>query len=323
MMVIYLCPESAAWHVKSGRRYDRAMQSLTRLRNTELQAARELYQSYMQSTASTWEKSTYFKSLAELFSIPRIRRATIAAYTVMLAQQLCGINIISFYSSTIFADANFSIFGALLASVAFGFVNFVGAFPAIWTMDSLGRRSLLLVTLPFMAVTMFAAGLSFSIPADNPAHFGLLASMIYLFCAEYSPGMGPVPAAYAAEVFPLSHREIGMSSAVAVTNIWAAVLSLTFPSLISQIGSQGSFMLYAVLNVVALILVFLFVPETKLKTLDELDGVFEISTRRCIKFECTQYLPWLYRRYMKQDKDISRPEITAEQQYKVLIQDEE
>jgi MFS family permease len=90
----------------------------------------------------------------------------------------------------IFSDAGFSLFGALLASCVFGFLNFVGAFPAIWTMDTLGRRSLLLLTLPVMAVTMLATGLSFSIPPENPAHFAVLAILIYAFCLEYSPGMG-------------------------------------------------------------------------------------------------------------------------------------
>ena len=196
----------------------------------------------------------------ELFTIPRIRRATMGAYTVMLAQQLCGINIVAFYSSTIFSNAGFSDFGALMASTIFGFVNFVGAFPAIWTMDTWGRRSLLLITLPFMALTMLAAGLSFSIPSDSPARFGLLATMIYLFCAEYSPGMGPVPCAYSAEVFPLSHREVGMSFAISTANCWAAVLALTFPRILAALGSQGAFELYAFLNVVALVLVLLFVP---------------------------------------------------------------
>lgn len=92
----------------------------------------------------------------------------------------------------IFSDAGFSTYGALLASCVFGFVNCLGAFPAIWTMDTWGRRSLLLMTLPLMAVTMFAAGLSFRIPSESPAHLGFLATLIYLFCALYSPGMGYV-----------------------------------------------------------------------------------------------------------------------------------
>ena len=252
LAMVSACPESPAWYFKAGR-YDRAYRSLTRLRNTEVQAAKELYGSYLQQQVrakSTKLSSSYLSRLLELFSIPRIRHASLAACTVMLAQQLCGINIIAFYSSTIFSDAGFSTFGALIASCVFGFLNFVGAFPAVWTMDTLGRRSLLLWTLPFMALTMFAAGLTFELPKGN-LQFSLLAALIYLFCIEYSPGMGPVPSAYSAEVFPLSHREVGMSLAVATANFWAAVLSLTFPGLLAGLGSEGAFELYAALNVLA------------------------------------------------------------------------
>src|SRR6201994_2289327 len=168
--MLYLCPESPAWYIKKSSQYEAAFRSLRRLRNTELQAAKELYSMYLQrqlkGSTLNLRKST-LKKLVELFTIPRIRRATMASYTIMLSQQLCGINIIAFYSSSIFSDAGFSTFGALIASCIFGFVNFIGAFPAVWTMDTLGRRSLLLLTLPLMALTMLAAAFSFSIPKEN------------------------------------------------------------------------------------------------------------------------------------------------------------
>lgn len=327
LILIYVCPESPAWYIKNNDHYDRAFLSLCRLRNTEIQAARELYQAYLQQSTKhdSKDKLTYFKTLTELFTIPRVRRATVAAHTVMISQQLCGINTTAFYSSTIFLDANFSKYSALLASVAFGFINFVGAFPAVWTMDTLGRRSLLLLTLPLMALTMLAIGLSFSIPADSPAHFGLLAAMIYLFCAEYSPGLGPVPAAYSAEVFPLSHREIGTSSAVAVTSLWASALSLTFPTLLNTLGSQGSFTLYAALNVVAFVLVFLLVPETRMKTLDELDEVFAVPTRSFIKYQLTVYIPWWMKRYVLRRDKVELPPVEGwrTEEYQAVCQNEE
>lgn len=265
LVTVYACPESPAWYVKN-ERYDRAYQSFQRLRNTEILAAKEVVSSYFQRRSAS-------SSLLTLFSSPRIRHATIAACVTQLAQQLCGINIIAFYSSTIFSDAGFSQYYALLASCVFGFVNFIGAFPAIWTMDTLGRRSLLLWTLPFMALTMFGTGLTFQLPQGN-MQFAMLAALIYLFCAEYSPGMGPVPCAYSAEVFPLSHREIGMSLAIATTMMWAAILSVTFPGLLAGLGAERTFELYGLLNVVALGLVFVCVRETKEKTLEELDEVF-------------------------------------------------
>lgn len=97
--MVYLCPESPAWHVKNGGRYDLAYRSLQILRNTELQAAKELYATHLQrrgKDSSELPPPTYSRKLIELFTIPRIRRATTASFAVMLSQQLCGINIIAF-----------------------------------------------------------------------------------------------------------------------------------------------------------------------------------------------------------------------------------
>ena len=91
----------------------------------------------------------------------------------------------------------------------------VFAWPAIWTIDTFGRRTLLLFTFPNMAWSLLAAGFCFYVPEDLPAHLGLVAMFIYIFAAFYSPGEGPVPFTYSAEVFPLSHREVGMGWAVA------------------------------------------------------------------------------------------------------------
>ncbi len=170
---------------------------------------------------------------------------------------------------------------------------------------------------------MFAAGLSFSIPEANPAHFGLLATLIYLFCALYSPGMGPVPNTYSAEVFPLSHREVGMSFAVATANCWAAVLSLTFPRILAALNSQGAFALYAGLNIVSVGLIFLFLLETQLKTLNELDDVFPIPGRTFIEYQISEYLPWLIRRYILRQKDANLPLLVSGGEYQELSQDED
>ena len=75
--------------------------------------------------------SNYIQRFIELFTIPRVRRATLASFIVMLAQQMCGINIMAFYSSTIFSDAGASTTNSLLASGGFGLVNFTFAWPAM------------------------------------------------------------------------------------------------------------------------------------------------------------------------------------------------
>ena len=100
-----------------------------RLRHHRLQAARDLYYIHVQISeeAKLLRTSTFIRRGTELFTIPRVRRATLAAFVVMLAQQMCGINIIAFYSSSVFAEAGYSPRQALAASVGYGAVNFVFA----------------------------------------------------------------------------------------------------------------------------------------------------------------------------------------------------
>lgn len=152
MILIFFCPESPRWYMKKNR-YPQAMKSLLRLRNHPVQAARDLY--YIHAQLEVEREiiygSTYFQRCIELFTIPRLRRATLASFVVMIAQQMCGINIIAFYSSSIFEQAGTSAYTALIASFGFGLVNFVFAWPAIWTIDTFGRRSLLLFTFPIVS----------------------------------------------------------------------------------------------------------------------------------------------------------------------------
>ncbi|PSN65094.1 sugar transporter-like protein [Corynespora cassiicola Philippines] len=292
---VFFCPESPRWYIKKGR-YTNAYRSLKRLRNSELQAARDLYYIHAQLRAESslvgQIKNNYVTRFIQLFTVPRLRRATVASGTVMLAQQMCGINIIAFYSSTIFEQAGASVTNSLLASWGFGLVNFVFAWPAIWTIDTFGRRSLLLFTFPNMCWSLLAAGLCYLIPQDSKAHLALVALFVYIFGAFYSPGEGPVPFTYSAEVFPLSHREVGMSWAVATCLFWAAVLSITFPRMLSAMTPTGAFGFYAGLNLVALLMIFLFVPETKQRTLEELDYIFAIPQRTFIRHQCGTVLPW-------------------------------
>ncbi|KZP01249.1 sugar transporter [Calocera viscosa TUFC12733] len=296
---IFFCPESPRWYLKKGRYHD-AYRSLCRLRNTELQAARDLFyiHSQLEAERELLHGSTYFSRAIELFTIPRIRRATLASFVVMLAQQMCGINIIAFYSSTVFVEGGYSEKSALLASFGFGLVNWVFAFPAVWTIDTFGRRNLLLSTFPNMAWSLLASGLCYLIPNGNPAKIPLVALFIFIFAAFYSPGEGPVPFTYSAEVFPLSHREMGMAWAVATCLFWAAVLSLTFPRMIGAMTITGAFCFYAGLNMVAFVMIFFLVPETKERTLEELDYIFAVPVSTHAHYQLRKSLPYFINRYI-------------------------
>ncbi|ETS82106.1 hypothetical protein PFICI_07108 [Pestalotiopsis fici W106-1] len=305
LCLIYLCPESPRWLMKKNR-YTQAWKSLVVLRNNRIQVARDIYYIHAQLSIEMQltRNSTYVKRFVQLFTIPRVRRANIAAFTVMIAQQMCGINIIAFYSTTIFKEAGYDDFRSLICSFGFGLVNFVFAFPAFWTIDTFGRRTLLLFTFPQMTWTLLAAGLCTLMPiykADgeaNTARTALVALFVFLFAAFYSPGEGPVPFTYSAEVYPLSHREVGMGFAVATCLFWAAVLGMTFPFLLERAGTAGAFGCYAAFNAVAFVMIFFLVPETKQRTLEELDYIFAVPMRKFASYQVTKALPWWFKRWV-------------------------
>ncbi|OAG35752.1 hypothetical protein AYO21_10069 [Fonsecaea monophora] len=298
-LLVYFCPESPRWLMKKNR-YRKAFESLCRLRRHRIQAARDLYYVHAQLVIEyeMAAASTYLIRLRELATVPRIRRSGIAALVVFMGQQFCGMNIIAFYSSTVFVQAGASEHTALLTSLGYGIVNFVFAIPAIFLIDRFGRRSLLLSTFPHMAWTLLAAGFCFYIPESSKAHVGLIALFIYAFTALYSVGQGPVAFVYSAEAFPLSHREIGNSWAVSATFALSSALSLTFPLMLNTFTATGAFGFYAGMNVFVFILMFLFVPDTSGYTLEELDYVFAVPTRRFISYQIRKVLPWALRRYL-------------------------
>ncbi|TCD66565.1 hypothetical protein EIP91_001233 [Steccherinum ochraceum] len=275
MSQVFFCPESPRWLMSKGR-YDKAYESLLRLRNSPLQAARDLY--YIHTLLKVEEDMARGHSrVVELFTVPRNRRAALASAIVMFMQQFCGINVLAYYSSSIFSQANLSDIQALLASFGLGVINWVFAFPAVYTIDTFGRRNLLLTTFPLMAIFMLMIGFAFWIPGRD-ARVGVVSLGIYLFGMAYSPGEGPVPFTYSAEAYPLFVRDVGMSFSTSLLWFFNFIVAITFPRLLGAFKPQGAFGWYAAWNVIGFILVLLYVPETKALSLEELDQVFSVPS---------------------------------------------
>jgi Sugar (and other) transporter len=163
-----------------------------------------------------------------------------------------------------------------------------------------------------MSLFLLFTGFCFWIPAEThqTARVACIALGIYLFGIVYSPGEGPVPFTYSAEAYPLYVRNVGMSLATATTWFFNFVLSVTWPSMLKAFKPQGGFGWYAGWNIIGFWLVLLFLPETKGKTLEELDQVFSVPTHLHAAYGLRQ-IPYFFRRYLLFDKSV-KPEVLYE-----------
>ncbi|EME88793.1 uncharacterized protein MYCFIDRAFT_51227 [Pseudocercospora fijiensis CIRAD86] len=315
---IFFCPESPRWLMKNNK-HNKGFRSMQILRAHDIIAARDYYYSWViyEEELKVAAGAGYFQRMWDCFAVPRIRRANYGASTVMIAQQMCGINIISFYSSTIFENVGYTPTQALYASLGYGAIQVVSTIPTLFLIDTKGRRTLTLATFPFMCIFLLAAGLSLlKDTGSKGAQIGPVVLFVYLFTIAYSLGEGPVAFQYSAEVFPTIQREQGMAWAVCINNTFAGILSLTFPRMQKAFTPTGAFGFYAGLNLIAWFMIFCFVRETKQLTLEELDQVFSVPTKKFIGYELTTWLPYFIKRHIFR-RNIPKPPAIIEKESRV------
>jgi sugar porter (SP) family MFS transporter len=196
------------------------------------------------------------------------------AVGVLLAifQQVTGINTVIYYAPTLLQSAGFGTNGALLANVVNGGVNVIMTIIAIRLLDRVGRRPMLLIGTTGMAVGMFLTAFSFS--AGEQLHGARAVTAILgllIYTGSFAIGLGPVFWLLIAEIYPLTIRGAAMS--VATIANWSAnfVVTISFLTIKNAIGGMGVFLLFGSLTLVALLYFWRKVPETKGRSLQELE----------------------------------------------------
>ncbi|KAI0799267.1 sugar transporter-domain-containing protein [Xylaria sp. FL0064] len=350
---LYFCPESPRYYMRQQSAHfnpQKAYAILVKLRGGEFQALRAIYLIYKsvqqeeQSIQSHVETQTsgvplglvahiraYATQYKQLFTQRRLRNALVSSSIVSLAQQLCGINVFAFYSGPLFNGLLHDHRGELrpmLYSFGYGAVNFLFGLPAIRTIDTLGRRKWLVLTLPIMCLFMTAAALSTMIPYGTDARGGVVALFVFLFAAAYSPGLGPIPFTLASERFLAGYLVELLKRLLTDTQLsviasrsrmrfrcrdespfrWTSINILPKCSLYAGLNDGGTLGLFAGLNLVAFVLVFLLVEETKRRSLEDLNAIFAVRKTRFVRYQVMQYLPWFFRRYFLRHV-VPRPEL--------------
>jgi MFS family permease len=198
-----------------------------------------------------------------------MRKRLAVGMLLALFSQITGINTVLYYGSIIISEhfPGQSTSMALIANVIIGTVNFLLTIVAMVFLDRWGRRAILMIASGGMGVALTFLVIGLNVPGISPL---LMLACILLYVAFFALGMGPGPWLIISEIFPTKVR--GRAASIATSTLWSGTLlvTLTFLSLVKVLNLWGTFAIYGALSFVCLIFVWKMVPETKGRTLEQI-----------------------------------------------------
>ncbi|KAI8964766.1 general substrate transporter [Daldinia sp. FL1419] len=297
--LLLLMPDTPRWLVKAGRStdarhviektlgYDPASRRLidSVVKDIEMELREEEGNTALTSTGGQ-NGNTWLKGWNEL-KVPKNRRALVIACLLQGLQQLCGFNSLMYFSATIFTMLGFSV--PTLTSLTVAATNFVFTVFALLLIDRIGRRRILLYSLPFMVIGLFLSAFGFSliklpsggapVVTDTSSISSRGAAIIILvsimtYVAAYALGLGNVPWMQS-ELFPLNIRSLGSGLATATNWLANFIIGLTFLPLMDLLTPSVTFGLYGVICAVGWYAIWRIYPETAGLTLEEATCLME------------------------------------------------
>lgn len=257
LVLLFIVPESPRWLIKKGRK-EEANYILTKVNGK--QKAGELMTEI--ETALAQESGT----IGDIFG-KGLRMALVVGMVLALFSQITGINAIIYYAPEIFKSIGFGAESAFMQTVTIGIINTLFTFVAIWLIDKLGRRTLLIYGIGGMILSLIGVIICFQFDVTGP----WLLIFILGFIACFASSLGPIPWVLISEIFPTKTRGVAMSFCTLI--LWVGVIFITqfTPVLLESYGGAFTFGVFLINSIILFVFVRMKVPETKQRTLEEIE----------------------------------------------------
>jgi facilitated trehalose transporter len=267
LVAIWIVPETPRWYI-SKKKNRRARVSLQWLRGSQCDVTKEIEElQYVKNN----DKATFARWHLKVFMI---------VLGLMFFQQFSGINAVIFYTTKIFEKSG-SFLDASVCTAIIGIVNFVSTFLAAVVVDKLGRKVLMYVSCTIMAFMLAILGVYFFLLDVKHMDLKLVEwlplSCFILYVLGFSFGMGPIPWLMMGEILPATIRGQAASMAAAFNWTCTFVITKTFPLFVDSVGAHYAFWFFSVIMICSLVFLKLFVPETKKRTLEDIERILSAN----------------------------------------------
>ncbi len=261
MFAMCAFPETPEWLLAHGK-IEKAKHVLQRIRQDKLW---ESHLGEMKKSASPANDASWHRLLQ-----PSVKFALFIGIMLNVFQQIVGINAVIYFAPKIFGEAGFGSGSAsIVPTLGIGLINVLMTFVALQLLDRVGRRPLLLTGVIGIVVSLLLFTVTFFL--DVPAKGIIAVITLISYVGFFALSLGPIPGLIVAEIYPLSVRGRAMSLALAANWIFNFLVAQTFLPLVAILKVEGVFLLFAIISIFAFFFIKRFVPETKGKSLEQIE----------------------------------------------------